>query len=130
MNKYKVLAKLYLSTNMTITIIVLATCLVFNWNINMMFAALNACFVMSIPAVILVSSIHWILKRIEVEISFAWILLLSFIPLFIVVPAILFVDQLPGDVFYLVVLGVVSSYTGLLGQGISITKLFKSDKNG
>lgn len=129
MEKHKVLAKIYWSTSIMVMMVIMIICQVFNWGSSMMLTALTACLVMSAPAVIMVNAIHWILKRIVVEVAFAWILLLSSIPLLVAIPAILLADELPGDVSFLIVMGIISSYAGLLGHGLSITKLFKSENN-
>jgi hypothetical protein len=129
MEKHKILARIYWSTSILVMMLVMISCLVFNWKSSMMLSALTACLVISAPAVIMVNAIHWILQRVVVETAFAWIILLSSIPLLVIVPAILFADELPGDVFFLVVLGLISSYAGLFGHGLSITKLFKPENN-
>ena len=129
MEKNKVLARVYGSTSITISVLILIVCLVFNWDKKMILSALTACLVLSAPAVIMVNAIHWILTKLLVEVAFAWIILFSSIPLFVVMTAVLLADKLPGDVLFLSVLGMISSYAGLLYHGLSITRLFQSESD-
>ena len=106
--------------------IMVLICFIFKWEPEMTLAVALTCLVISAPAVISLNAICWILRRVQLSLVFAWILLMAIIPLLVVVPAVLLVNALPGDTGFLVVLGMLSAYTGILGHGVSIAQLFKS----
>jgi hypothetical protein len=121
-----VLAKIYWLASAVACLSILVTCLLFNWNLTMMLFSITACLVISAPSVIVVNAMCWLLKRFQLAISFLWILILSSVPVLTMIPALIFCDELPGDVIFLLALGMTSSYVGILRHSQHLTLLFKS----
>ena len=56
-------------------------------------------------------------------------LLMAFIPLLALLAAWFFADYVPGKTGFLLCLGIVSGYVGVLSHGISVTKFFNAGEN-
>ena len=126
MKRNMILAKVYRLSSLIIMMVMLAVCLVFRWDLATTAAVLFMSLVISAPAVISLNAICWLLRKVEITISFAWILLLAAVPLLVVIPSLLLAGTLPGDPAFLAGLGIFCSYAGLFGYGNAIAQLFKS----
>jgi hypothetical protein len=88
--------------------------------------AVLASIVISSPATISLQVFAWLFKKMRVEKSFMWMLLLASIPLTSLIIAWLFADFVPGKIGFILLLGMLSSYVGILAQGISVSQFFNS----
>jgi hypothetical protein len=121
-----VLAKIYWLASAVASASILVICLLFKWNTSMMLVSMIACLVISAPSVIAVNAMCWLLKRFQLAVSFLWVIILSSIPVLAMIPAFIFCDELPGDVIFLLGLGMISCYAGILRHGQHLTQLFKT----
>ena len=126
METQQILGKVYRTSSVIIAASLFLICCFFGWQTEMIIMVLAYSLVISAPAVISLNAICWVLKRIQLPLAFAWMLLLAMIPLLVLVPAMLLVNALPGDTAFLLLLGMISAYAGIFGNGESIAQLFKS----
>ena len=126
METQQILGKVYRISSVIIATCLFLICWFFGWETEMIIMVLAYSLVISAPAVISLNAICWVLRRMHLSLAFAWMLLLAMIPLLVLVPAMLLVNALPGDTIFLVLLGMLSAYAGILGNGESIAQLFKS----
>ena len=122
----KTMARVYQTSSIIILCVMLPLCLFFRWDHETTIAVLLLCLVVSAPAVISLNAICWLLKRVALSVAFAWVLLLAMIPLLVLMSAVLFVNTLPGDTGFLMVIGMGSAYAAIFGHGLSVAQLFKS----
>jgi hypothetical protein len=83
----------------------------------------------SSPATISLHFMTWLSRKINLERGYAWMILFASIPLLSLLAACLFAHYVPGKVWFLLPLGMLSGYVGILSHGISVAQLFNSDKN-
>ena len=122
----EILVKIYKVSSMVIMPIIVSLCLVCKWPLTMIVNAVLASIVISSPATISLQVFAWLFKKMRVEKSFMWMLLLASIPLTSLIIAWLFADFVPGKIGFLLLLGMLSSYVGILAQGISVSQFFNS----
>ncbi len=125
---HKILAGLYIRSNIIIMICLLSLCYFFNWSREMMITTAFISLVLSSPGVLIVHAVAWLLKRLSISTGFAWILLLAALPLAVSVPAFVFEETLPGNELFLIALGMITSYAVVLSQGTAISRIFQSIK--
>ena len=124
-----ILTKVYKSSSMVIVPVMLLLCLVCKWPALMIGAAMLASVALSSPATVLLHFMMWLSQKINLERGFVWMVLFASIPLMSLVAACLFAAYVPGKVWFLLPLLIISGYVGIFTQGLSITKLFNSYKN-
>jgi len=122
----EILVKIYKVSSMVIMPIIVSLCLVCKWPLTMIVNAVLASIVISSPATISLQVFAWLFKKMRVEKSFMWMLLLASIPLTSLIIAWLFADFVPGKIGFILLLGMLSSYVGILAQGISVSQFFNS----
>ncbi len=127
MNTNTILAKVYKSSATVIVSAMLLICFIFHWPIMMIGVTLLASLVISSPATILLHVLAWLTQKRKLEGGFIWMLLMAFIPLFALIAAWLCADFVPGKIWFLLLLGIVSGYVGILSHGISIAQFFNAD---
>lgn len=91
--------------------------------------AMLASIVISSPATILLHLVTWLTQKRAMERSFVWMVLFASIPLLSLTAAWLFADYVPGKVWFLLLLGMLSGYGGILSHGISVAQIFNSNQN-
>ena len=109
---------------MPILFIVICTCLLFEWPLGMIALALFTSIVLASPALISLQIVIWLCQGINFENTFMWMLLLSFIPLLSLAAACMFSDFVPGKVWFLLLLGMLSSYIALGKHAVIVSQLF------
>jgi len=92
----------------------------------MVAVALLASLVISSPAMISLNLFVWLFQKIKLERGFAWMLLLSSIPVLSLCVAWLSADFVPGKTWFILLLGILSGYVGLAANFISVSQFFKS----
>lgn len=123
------LAKVYRSSSLVIMPLMLLICLVFKWHWLMIGLAMLASTAISSPATISLHLMMWLFRKRRVEQSFVWILLFALIPLLSLVTACFFDDYVPGKIWFLLLLGMLSGYVGILTHAISVAQFFNPEKN-
>jgi hypothetical protein len=123
------LTKVYRSSSLVIMPLMLVICLVFKWHWLMIGLAMLASAAISSPATISLHLMMWLFRKRTVERSFVWILLFALIPLLSLITACFFVDYVPGKVWFLLLLGMLSGYVGILTHVISVAQFFNSKKD-
>ena len=118
-----VLYKVYATSSSIVCSVLLFICVVLGYDWILIASILLLALVMSAPPVILLHLVFFIIQKIRLTKIAAWIALLAAIPLLSLVPALMFDAIIPGDTIVLVALGMLSSYGGVLIQGISISEL-------
>ena len=127
--KNRILISCYgLSTLITVSV-TMVLCYLFNWTTPMLAVAMTVSFVISLPFTILLHVLLFMIKKVQLARVFFWIILLAPVPLLAVIPAGLFSELVPGDTWFLVVLGMVAAYTAIFTNGISIAQIFNSSVN-
>lgn len=91
--------------------------------------AMLASIVISSPATISLHFLMWLFKKLNLERSFVWMLLFASIPILSLVVAYLFADFVPGKIWFLLLLGMLSGYVGVLTHAISVAQVFNTDQN-
>lgn len=127
MDPNTILTKVYKASAAVIVSAMLLICFIFHWPVLMIGITLLASLVLSSPATILLQVLIWLSQRRKLERSFIWMLLMALIPLFALIAAWLFADFVPGKIWFLLLLGIVSGYVGILTHGISVAQFFNSD---
>ena len=123
------LTKVYRSSSLVIMPLMLLICLIFKWHWLMIALATLASIVISSPATISLHFLMWLFKKLNLERSFVWMLLFGSIPILSLVVAYLFADFVPGKIWFLLLLGMLSGYVGVLTHAISVAQFFNSDQN-
>ena len=121
-----ILLRVYALSAIFISIMMFCLCLLLNWTMQTTVYSIMASLLISTPALVIVNAFWWLIKNITMSLSFVWILMLSCIPLMVAIPAFVLADNLPGDAVFLMVLGMLSCYVGILSHAGSIAVLFKS----
>lgn len=124
-----VLSKVYQSSSLVILPVVLLLCLICKWPALMIVAAMLASIAISSPATVSLHLMVWLSHKVNLQGGFAWMLLFAFIPVISLVSACLFAAYVPGKVWFLLPLGMLSGYVGILSQGFSIARIFNSNEN-
>ncbi|HEY0354850.1 MAG TPA: hypothetical protein VGC29_01520, partial [Flavisolibacter sp.] len=101
-------------------------CVVFEWDRERTIYTMMASLLLSAPALVSVNTFYWLLKKISLSTGFVWMVMMASVPVMVAIPALVFVNEIPGDSIFLLALGVLSCYAGILGQGNSIARLFES----
>lgn len=121
-----ILSKVYASAASIISTVMLLVCFFLGWNMNTTLYAIMVSILICAPALIIVHFSYWMVKRTEVNMSFAWMLMMAAVPLAVTLLCFIVANELPGDVAFLAAIGILSCYAGILSQAISISELFKS----
>lgn len=124
-----ILTKVYWSSSMVIALVMLSLCLAFKWPVTLILLAMLASVVISSPATISLYFMIWLSQKRMLERSFLWMVLLASIPLLSLIFAFLFADYVPGKVWFLLLLGMLSGYVGILSNGISVAQFFNSNRD-
>ena len=103
-------------------------CFLFDWNNPMLAVAISVSFIISLPFTILLHVLFCMIKKVQVARMFFWIILLAPVPLLAFIPAGLFSELVPGDTWFLIVLGMLAAYIGIFTNGISIAQIFNSSQ--
>lgn len=126
MRQDNILLNVYKISSLLIALIVLLTCSLFRWPLSMIILAVLAASVIGSPAVISLQIVIWLYQRIHFERIFMWMLLLSVIPLLSLIAAWLFADFVPGKIWFILLLGMFSSYLAISKHAVSVSKLFNA----
>lgn len=126
--KNKILINFYCLSTVIIAAVMILLCFLFGWNKSMLMVAVSASFIISLPFTILLHVIFWMIKKLKVARLFFWIVLLAPVPLLAFIPAGLFSELVPGDTWFLIVLGMLTAYIGIFTNGISIAQIFNSSQ--
>jgi O-antigen/teichoic acid export membrane protein len=129
MKKEKILTKVYGVCAAIIVSIILLACLVCKWPLWMVAVAVVASVVISSPATLSLQVLLWIVRLRRFEKGFVWMLLMASIPLLSFCVAWFFAEYVPGKVWFILLLGILSGYAGILSHGISVAQLFNTDDN-
>lgn len=129
MKENRILTRVYSVSAAVIISVVLLVCLFYKWHFIMIGVALLASIVLSSPATVALHALLWLSRKVKFEGSFPWMLLMASIPLLSLLVAWLFADYVPGETGFLLCLGVVSGYVGILSHGISVAQFFKTGEN-
>ena len=129
MNMQSVITKVYRSSSMVIVPVVFLLCIICKWPVLMVVAALLASIAISSPATFLLHLIMWLSHKTNLQKGFAWMMLFAFIPVMSLVAACLFAAYVPGKVWFLLSLGILSGYVGIISHGFSIAQAFNSNEN-
>jgi hypothetical protein len=125
MKNYKILVKVYTVSSLIILLSVLLNCLLFEWPLGTIALALFTSIVLASPALISLQIVIWLCQRINFENTFMWMLLLSIIPLLSLLTAWMFSDFVPGKIWFVLLLGMLSSYIALVKHAVIVSQLFK-----
>jgi hypothetical protein len=129
MKIHNVLSKVYsLSAVVVISTIILA-CFVYQWPLQMTIAAILACIVISSPPAISLHLLFLLAQKIRIEKNFVWMVLLASVPVSSFIAAWLSADFFPGKLSFLLLLGMLSGYAGILMNSISVSQFFNSTKH-
>jgi len=129
MDLNKILSKIYKASSIVIGVIVLSTCILCKWPLITVVIALLASIVISSPALISLQILVWLFQRIKFGWAFLRMPLFSLIPLLSFIVALLFAGFVPGKIWFVLLIGILSGYTGLFKIGISISQFFNSSQN-
>ncbi|HWI90830.1 MAG TPA: hypothetical protein VNT20_06110 [Flavisolibacter sp.] len=124
-----ILKKVYKSSSMVIIPVMLLLCLICKWPVMMITAAMLASIAISSPATLLLHFMMWLSCKTNLQRGFAWMILFASIPVMSLVAACLFAAYVPGKVWFLLPLGILSGYVGILSHGFSIAQVFNSNEN-
>lgn len=129
MKENRILTRVYSASAAVIISVILLVCLFYKWHLIMIGAALLVSIVLSSPATLALHVLLWLSRKIKFEGSFPWMLLMATIPLLSLVVAWLFADYVPGEIGFLLCLGIISGYVGVLSHGISVAQFFNPRQN-
>jgi hypothetical protein len=129
MKFHRILSKVYsLSTVVVVSIIMLA-CFVCKWSLLMTASAVLASTIISSPPAISLHLLFLLAQKIRMEKSFVWMVLLASIPVSSLIIGWLFADSVPGKLWFLLLLGMLSGYAAILMNSISVSQSFNSFDN-
>jgi hypothetical protein len=128
MKIHTILSKVYRSSATIIISTIVLACLVCKWPLAMTIAAVLASIVISSPSTISLHLMFLLTQKIRIGKGFMWMVLLASIPVTSFITALLFADFVPGKVWFLLLLGMVSGYAGILINGISLSQSFNSSE--
>ena len=126
MNTYRILSRVYWSSSALISAVMLLACVVFEWDRERTIYTMMASLLLGAPSLVSVNTFYWLLKKISISTGFVWMVMMASVPVLVAIPALVFVNEIPGDGVFLLALGVLSCYAGILSQGYSIALLFES----
>jgi hypothetical protein len=129
MNKNRLLIRVYGSSGVIIVSIILAICLLYNWPIVALANAVLASVVISSPALVSLQVLLWLSQKADMEKSFAWMLLLAFIPPLALLVGWLLSGFVPGKTGFLLLLGSLSAYTAVFAHALSVSRFFNTTTN-
>lgn len=130
MKIHSILSKVYRSSAAIIVSTIILACLVCKWPLLMTITAILASIVISSPSTISLHLLFLLSEKRRMEKAFVWMVLLASIPLSSFIAAWLFADLVPGKTWVLLLLGMLSGYTGILINGISVSESLNSfDQN-
>ena len=124
-NKYTsgfLLLRVYLTSLAVILALVGILCLFCRWPWAPMIRALIVATVIVLPCVLSVHALILVVGRIKMTRVFAWILLFSLMAVLSVIPAKYFSPMVPGKTLPVILMSILSGYTGILGNGLSIAQ--------
>jgi hypothetical protein len=67
-------------------------------------------------------------QKIRIHKGFFWMVLFASIPVTSFITALLFAEFVPGKVWFLLLLGILSGYAGILINGITLSQSFNSSE--
>lgn len=126
MKNDRLLAKVYRTSSLIILAVLLLICVLFHWSAWGMVPVAAASLVIAAPSMIALHLTCWLLRKLEISMQFAWMLLMALLPLLAILPAAMLADEVPGNAWFLSALGLACGYISLLGNGNAIVKTFKS----
>ena len=129
MNKQMVLSRVYSASSAVIVSVMLLCCMVCKWAPLMTATTMLASLIIGSPPLFSLQILLWLSEKLPLQKSFAWILLLAFIPPFALITGWLMADLVPGRPWLLLLLGMFSGYVGILAHGISVGKFFNSNED-
>jgi hypothetical protein len=129
MNIHSILSKVYRSSAAIIISTIVLACFVCKWSLATTIVAVLASIAISSPSTISLHLLFLLTEKIRVKKGFVWIVLLASIPVSSFIAALLFADYVPGKVWTLLLLGMLSGYAGILMNGISVSETFNSSEN-
>ena len=121
-----ILSKVYRSSAAIIVSTVVLACFVCKWPLVTTVTAVLVSIVISSPPTISLHLLFLLTQKIRLERGFVWMVLLASIPVSSFIVAWLFADFVPGKVWFLLLLGMLSGYAGVLINGISVSQFFNS----
>ena len=124
-----VLSRVYSASSTIIVAVMLLCCMVCKWSPLMTAITVVASLVIGSPPLFSLQILLWLSKKLHLQKSFAWILLLAFIPPFALITGWLMADFVPGRPWSLLLLGMFSGYVGILAHGISVSKFFNPNED-
>jgi hypothetical protein len=128
-SKNSILLSVFRSSATVICALVLSICLFLKWHPLMILTALMASLIISVPPVVSLHALLWLVKRMRISRIFAWMLLFASLPLLASLPAFAFASLVPGKAGVLILMGIISGYAALLAQGMPIAQLFNATEN-
>jgi hypothetical protein len=126
MDTERILKKVYRASAIIIVSVIALACLVCKWPLWMIAIAMLSSIVISSPATICLHILTWLFQKTKFEKGFVWVILMASIPPFSFIAAWLFADFVPGKVWFLLLLGILSGYIGILSQGTQVAEFFNS----
>jgi hypothetical protein len=124
-----ILSKVYRSSAAIIVSTIVLACFVCKWPLATTVVAVLASFVISSPSTISLHLLFLLTGKIRMKKGFVWMVLLASIPVSSFIAALLFADYVPGKVWILLLLGILSGYAGILMNGISVSEFFNPSEN-
>lgn len=127
--KNKILIRVYFVSAVVVTAVMTLLCALFQWSSSMLLFVLLSCLIISAPFTVFLHLIFWMIQKIRAVKVFFWMVLMASVPLLAFFPAEMFANRLPGDPWFLFLVGVSAAYTGILTNGISIAQIFNSSQS-
>jgi hypothetical protein len=121
-----ILSKVYRSSAAIIVSAIVLACLIFKWSLVTTVTAVLVSIVISSPPTISLHLLFLLAQKIRLERGLVWVVLLASIPVSSFIVAWLFADFVPGKVWFLLQLCMLSGYAGVLINGISVSQFFNS----
>lgn len=129
MKENRILTRVYSASAAVIISVILFVCLFYKWHFITIGVALLASIVLSSPATLALHILLYLSRKIKFVGSFPLMLLMAAIPLLSLLAAWLFAEYVPGEIGFLLCLGIVSGYVGILSHGISVAQFFNPRQN-
>jgi hypothetical protein len=128
MKSHTILSKVYRSSSAIIISTIVFACLVCKWPLAMTIAAVLASIVISCPSTISLHLMFLLAQKIRIPKAFFWMVLFASIPVTSFITALLFAEFVPGKVWFLLLLGILSGYAGILTNGITLSQSCNSSE--
>jgi hypothetical protein len=128
MKIHTILSKVYCSSAAIIVLTIVLACLVCKWPVAMTIAAVLASLVISSPSTVSIHLMFLLAQKIRIRKAFFWMVLFASIPVTSFITALLFAEFVPGKVWFLLLLGILSGYAGILINGITLSQSFNSSE--